>query len=242
MTITIPPFFSQDSYDYPDYLYGRADVRPDCIHVSTFQIRKNIQIPQAIELAMEMPNGCFLSGGFVKSALANKVPNNYDIFFNGSRAFESMLRRIHNAPEGSFLHGYTSDKSAAQMRDRAGGKVMLFKHPTKPPLQLVRIRYYDTAADLIDKSDFTVCMFALDNQLMMTYTTDAVEDARAKRLRLNKVSFYNSTGIRIQNLEKEGYMWADSGRYSNYDRRDMINSAKGQLKRNSSLATELFHS
>src|SRR4051812_36248831 len=94
-TLIIPPFYDVDDVDY---LYESVDDNYDRMPVSTFQTRNRILLPEAIQLAMELPAGAFIAGGFVKSIINQMPVKDYDIFFTSESALKNLVRRIHNAP------------------------------------------------------------------------------------------------------------------------------------------------
>lgn len=61
------------------------------LHVSTFQTRYNVKLDEAIALAMELPRGAFIAGGFMKSIRHDEPVSEYDIYFRGS---ENLTRLI----------------------------------------------------------------------------------------------------------------------------------------------------
>lgn len=187
-----------------DYLFDSVARSFEKMYVSTFCSRKNINLDEAINLAMELPAGAFIAGGFVKSVAIEQPIKDYDIFFSSAESLKALVRRIQHAPEGSALHGYVSNDSLRSFAD-SDAKYIMFTHPTKPPLQLVRVRWYGRPEEAIDKFDLSMCQFALDHELNMTFSTNGWNDARHRVARLLAVAFPLATGLRLWRFLDQGY-------------------------------------
>lgn len=222
--VTIPAFYNEGDVDN---LFGGVYHNFETWYATNFAARKNLNLDEPIKLAMELPEGAFIAGGFIRSIKCAEPTKDYDIFFNGSEAVAKLLRRIQHAPEGSFLHGYTSVNS---FKDFASGslKYITFTHASKPSLQLVRVRWFDRADVAIDKFDMSFSQFALDHKLALTFSTQGWEDIVTKRARLlGNVVFPLSTGFRLKRFIESG--WQFSG--DSYSRDEYIRLANQHIEK-----------
>lgn len=210
------------SYTYdqnPDLHDGTGDVFENK-HLALFCQREQILMPEAMELAMELPNGCFLAGGFMESYINGRKPKDFDVFFCGANELFAFLRRAQNAPTGTYLHGYQQEKSLNDFAASQDKYIRLVHpNPAKPPIQLVRIRWYENASQVLDTFDFSACQFALANTLELTYGTNALTDARGLHLRVRRIIFRLSTAARIKRwTETKGYSFVASRQCDEYSR------------------------
>lgn len=204
--ITIPTYYNSGEVAYLHDRVSNAYVEH---HASRFQIRNNVDLSEPIKLASELPIGAFIAGGFMRQILDQTGIKDYDLFFDGEQSVKRFVKRVQGAPEGSFLHGYSAQGS---LREFAEGftEAMTLTHASKPTIQLHRVKWCPTPKDAIDKFDFSVCQFALDRNLMVTYERRGIDDARSKRLRMMPYGgniFAVSLGLRIKRYEAQGYKW-----------------------------------
>lgn len=231
----IRPFYSRDDISY---LFDRVREQYERKHLSWFMRRYNLvaaegsSLAQALDIAYELPPGAFLAGGFMRSILSNTPIKDYDIFFNGEASLKLMVKRIHNAPEGSFLHGYESDISVQDLINNVNKnrKYIMFTHESKPPIQLIRTRWYDRNEEVIDKFDMTFAQFSIDSDLQISYSSQAVDDAQNKRLRLRQVIFPVSTGLRLRRFLDAGFRWY-SDNYDGHQRDEYIKLGQKYLEK-----------
>lgn len=219
--LRIQPYFHDGDIDY---LFDSIQYSYEKMYATTFVSRKNVNLDEPMKLAMELPAGAFIAGGFMKSIAHGETPKDYDLFFNSSETLKTLVKRIHNAPEGSFLHGYTSSDSVLSFAD-GDRKYMMFTHPAKPPLQLVRVRWYSRVEEAIDKFDFTMSQFALDSELNITFGTRSWDDASMKVCRLLQAAFPLSTGLRIERFFAQGWIYQGD----TYLRDDYVRLARDYL-------------
>jgi len=194
-------------------------------HISRWSSRNKVDCSTVIKLASELPDGSFIAGGFMSSMIRSEQVNNFNIYFSGEDRFYSMIRRIHNAPEGAFLHGYESDVSIQELAQDSGALYINFTHSAKPTLQLMKLRWFGSAEVCLDKFDFRHCMFALGPNMQLTYEVQAASMSRTQRLQVMSMVFRTSSCLRIKRHLDNGWDWV-ANRYSDYDQREFLKTAK----------------
>lgn len=217
--IIVPAFYEEDDVRY---LFDARRGQYLSMHAAVFQRRKTFKLGDAVSLAAELPSGAFLAGEWFKEIVRGQKVSLYDVFFTGSDALVSTVNRIHNAPEGSYLHGYDSVDSLLDFKD--GDKVMMtFDCPGKPSIRLMRVRWFSAVEDALDKAETTASSYALDNELLFTFSDD-----NFRRLTLyqtivfNRTPFYFSVGMKMLRYQAEGLKvdFANGGMHGFYGDRE----------------------
>ena len=140
-------------------------------------------------LASSMPDGTIIAGGFMTAVMGNnKDAQDIDLFFTGPDAFADAFNRLidggdsrtfqknFDREEHWAIEGYTLDKASrpSLVQQEAefgipGGwtvshdtRYVKFTHPTRPPIQLIKLAWYKDAEHVIDSFDLTVAQFAYD--------------------------------------------------------------------------------
>lgn len=182
-------------------------------HAAVVMEREGFEMPEAIALAMELPVQCFIAGGFVAAYINEVKPERFDVYFTGEAAFIETLKRLQNAPEGSFMHGYTQHMTATAML-AANESFLEFCHPEKPTILLVRTRWYSKAEYLVDSLDLSCEQVALGSDLHLTFTASAIQDAKDKLLKLHRTNWQVNTAVDVPKYQARGYRAVGSERHS----------------------------
>jgi len=228
---TVRPFYVRGDSNVSD-LFGSIDGTYERKHLAVFARHHRLELGDALEIAMELPEGAFLAGGFMRSVITNQPIKDFDLFFSSEAAFKNMIKRIHEAPEGTYLRGYESDLSLRELIQdpQKNRKYLMFTCEGKPPIQLIRTRWYERSEEIIDKFDMTISQFAVDSELNITYSARALEDIRNRYVRLWKVIFPTSTGLRIRRFLDQGFRWT-SDNYGSGDRDTYLQMASKWMTR-----------
>jgi hypothetical protein len=222
----IHPTYTRDSLRK---MFGTVNETYTSQPVAVFQARNNVNLTDAINLAAELPEGAFLAGGFFKSLVRGTPAEDYDVFFTSSHAVLSLVNRIQQAPADSFLFGYIAQKSIRAFQN-SPDRTLVFTHPSKPPINLIRIRWFDNPIDAIDKVDLRLCRVALDSQLNIHIHPETLRDIRESKVRLMNVALPISTGIRLKKLLEDNWSWASSD-WSQSEGTALIKNADKQIKK-----------
>lgn len=81
-----------------------------------------------------------------------------------------------------------------------------FVHPTRPPIQLIKLAWYKDAEHVIDSFDLTVAQFALDVATGdLVCNPISIMDLVGKKIVLHRMQFPSSTMRRVIKYTKKGY-------------------------------------
>lgn len=141
------------------------------------------------------PQGPWLGGGALRRTLA-KMPleSDFDFFFRDAdqlEAFSASLEKV----------GLTKTRETAHHVQFSG---YLAAATREVIIQCIRFRYYETAEQVIDSFDFTICQFAFDGE-RITCGEFALWDLGRKRLAIHKLTYPVSTMRRLIKYTKQGF-------------------------------------
>jgi len=153
--------------------------------------------PQIKAIVASLPEGAWLAGSWFESIFRGETPKDFDIFFSGEKALKAMIEVISeqdelDEDEDSIYIGYEvpDDELIGSLLDSATTTAITIGNTNKerPPIQLIKARTYQSAAEVIDSFDFTVCQFAIDAE-GMTFNPAGMLDLVRKRLVLHRMTF-----------------------------------------------------
>lgn len=157
-----------------------------------------------------LPDGAILAGGFLTNLLLEEDRfKDIDVFFTSEKAFEEMISFLQQTPEfhkgnGSWaFSGYTL-KGDIDLDNLGETRFIVFEHPTRPALQLLRMVWYDSAEHVIDTFDLTIVQFAVDST-GLTYNPASFLDLSRKRIVLHRMQFPASTLRRLIKYADKGF-------------------------------------
>lgn len=220
--------FAPETYNDLFYFSGAAYVRR---HVAVTMDRAEFTMPEAIALVLELPANTWIAGGFAASYINGVRPSRFDLFFGGEASFLDTLKRIQNAPEGSYLHGYVQTMPVTDMiANRLN--YLEFTHPAKPTLILARTRWYQNAQYLVDTMDLVCEQVVLGSDLFITHSHSALQDAKDKILKLYRMIWRVNTAMDIPRYEELGYRVVGNDRYNSNFGRDLKGFLAGYVASN----------
>ncbi len=159
-----------------------------------------------------LPEGVIIAGGFVTSViLEDDKAKDIDLFFTSEVAFRAMVevltrqRTPEEKKEDWAFDGYQWKDGVAMDLDKLGDtRFIVFTHPKRPSIQLLRMVWYDSAEHVIDSFDLTVVQFAAHRD-GLTYNPAAWLDLSRKRLVLHRMQFPSSTLRRLIKYAAKGF-------------------------------------
>lgn len=150
-------------------------------------------------------DGPWLAGGAVRRLVQGQssLDSDLDFFFNGETQFQDfatfLVGKGFKLKRETEHHQHYTGKITTHRPDESEAE---FEQEIN--IQLVRFKYYDTAADVIDSFDFTICQFAYDGTTL-TMGDLSLWDLARKRLVLHKLTYPVSTMRRLLKYQKQGY-------------------------------------
>jgi hypothetical protein len=159
-----------------------------------------------------LPGGAIIAGGFLTSVITEEDKSkDIDMFFLSEAAFRDTIAFLtkgdaFHKENGSWAYaGYTIKGGKMPDLDKLGDlRFLVFEHPSRPALQLLRMVWYDSAEHVIDTFDLTLCQFAV-TQTGITYNPMAWIDLSRKRIVMHRCQFPASTLRRIIKYAHKGF-------------------------------------
>jgi hypothetical protein len=159
-----------------------------------------------------LPDGAVIAGGFMTSVMqGDKLAKDVDIFFTSAKAFDETCQLFLNPPEDEEAWAYhdykldpSTDLDAFSSNNGQAFRFLKFVHPTRLPVQLVKLVWYDSPEHVIDSFDFTVAQFAASGTSLYCNPL-SVFDLAKKRLVLHRIQFPASTLRRLIKYTHKGY-------------------------------------
>lgn len=150
-----------------------------------------------------------LRGGFMTAILSEeKDSKDIDFFFTSQKAFDdvvSLLNRPTTEDKEAWAYsGYKCKTSIPDPNKPNNTRYLIFEHPARPAIQLLKMVWYESAEHVIDTFDLSVCQFAVDNKLFY-YNPISFVDLSRKRIVLHRMQFPASTLRRIIKYSKKGF-------------------------------------
>jgi hypothetical protein len=163
-------------------------------------------------LCAGLPEGVFIAGGFMTAIMqGRKDAHDIDLFFTGDAAFEATLDLLLNAQKEDddlwAWKGYTlsSQTQPAVLKSNLKDlRFVQFVHPKRPPIQLIKLVWYEDPEHVIDSFDLTVAQFATDGRDLI-FNPMAPTDLANKRIVLHRMQFPASTLRRLIKYSKKGF-------------------------------------
>lgn len=159
-----------------------------------------------------LPEGAIIAGGFMTSLMQeDKHAQDVDFFFTSNEGFEKTCEMFLSPPVDEEAWAYQGYKLAEDFDiesfNKSKGHItrfLKFVHPTRLPVQLVKLVWYDSPEHVIDSFDFTIAQFAADCNHLYTNPLSVFDLAR-KRLVLHRIQFPASTLRRLIKYTSKGY-------------------------------------
>lgn len=138
--------------------------------------------------------GAWMAGGAIRRTLIGQaLDSDFDFFFKGADALETWEAGL---PSGLKLIRETEHHK--HWRGTIAGSDLPID------VQAIRFRFYETAEQVIDSFDYTVTMFVLDDDDMVT-TPYALWDLGRRKLAVHKISYPVATMRRLLKYTKQGF-------------------------------------
>lgn len=139
-------------------------------------------------------NGAWLAGGAIRRTLiGHALDSDFDFFFKSAEALETWEKGL---PDSLKLIRETEHHK--HWRGTIAGSELPLD------IQAIRFRFYESAEQVIDSFDYTVTMFVLDDEDLVT-TPYALWDLGRKKLAVHKITYPIATMRRLLKYTKQGF-------------------------------------
>jgi hypothetical protein len=134
----------------------------------------------------------FVGGGTITSLFNGKEFNDIDIYFRSDKHLAAFIEDTFNG-SGGWVICHTRKATLVRMKDKE--------------VQMIHFRYFDTAQELFDTFDFTVCMGAYDFKTEeFFFHEDFMKHNSQRILKFNGGTAYPMVSlIRVQKYNDKGY-------------------------------------
>lgn len=152
-----------------------------------------------------LPDGVILAGGFMTALLQDeKTSKDIDFFFTSEKALKEMMELLNAPPEEAWaFKGYrlhNPEKTALNSL-----RFLSYVHEgERPPIQLIKLVWYESPEHVIDSFDLTLAQVAATNEALFLNPL-AVFDIARKRIVLHRMQFPASTLRRVIKYTQKGY-------------------------------------
>lgn len=159
-----------------------------------FCARSGCDTAAIIRIYDALGNGAWMAGGAIRRTLIGQpLDSDFDFFFKSAEALEEWEKGL---PSGLTLVRETEHHK--HWRGTIAGSEL------PVDIQAIRFRFYDTAEAVIDSFDYTITMFVLDDEDLVT-TPIALWDLGRRKLAVHKVSYPVATMRRLLKYTKQGF-------------------------------------
>lgn len=167
-------------------------------------------------LCENLPEGCYIAGGFMISLLQeDKNAKDIDIFCNSEESFKAVCNLLIQNKEESIteddnkwsIKGYYTKNSIQEFNiNNQDIRFLKFENikSSRPEIQVMKMAFYPTPEHVIDTFDLTIAQICSDGEsIYMNPLT--VLDLSKKKLVLHRMQFPASTIRRIIKYAGKGY-------------------------------------
>lgn len=166
-----------------------------------------------------LPEGAYVVGGSVLSLINNdKNYKDIDIAFTKEEAFLATFNLLKSNSGNEKLEnedseddlwawkGYTCQTDLSNWESTGGqnSRYILFTHPTRPAIQLLKLAWYSSPEHILDSFDLTIAQLALDKETLYMNPLSILDITR-KKIVLHRMQFPASTMRRIIKYTGKGY-------------------------------------
>ncbi|TQN55362.1 hypothetical protein FLX27_29990 [Agrobacterium tumefaciens] len=138
--------------------------------------------------------GAWMAGGAIRRTLIGQaLDSDFDFFFKSA---EALAEWESGLPSGLKL--------VRETEHHKHWRGTIYGSDLPIDVQAIRFRFYENAEQVIDSFDYTVTMFVLDDDDMVT-TPYALWDLGRRKLAVHKISYPVATMRRLLKYTKQGF-------------------------------------
>lgn len=172
---------------------------------------RNIYNKELVSLVKHLPVGAVIAGSYVASILnPEHKPKDIDIFFTDGLAYLDTYNLFVNPPKEDdawVFRGYKPSVSLEELENSSKIiRLVNMKHddPSRLPVQLIKMIWYDSPEHVIDSFDFTVTQFCVHAGIL-TFNPASLVDIFRNNLIVHRHQFPMDTLYRLVKYSKKGY-------------------------------------
>lgn len=201
-TFQVAPHWTPETA--PSFL-RRTDVQYARLPLSTLSDR-GIENRLFDNLREYLPEGAVIAGGFMTSVLQDdKNASDIDVFFTSEKAFRETMNLLNDPPEEAWgWSGYKLDTDLDVNSQSLRFVKWVHVDGKRPPIQLVKIVWYEDPTHVIDSFDLTIAQVAATSDALWVNPLTPMDLVR-KRIVLHRMQFPASTLRRLIKYAQKGY-------------------------------------
>lgn len=148
--------------------------------------------------------GPWLAGGAVRKTIQSvSLDSDFDFFFKSQEQLDNFADGLRECGARMLTQNDKNEKwilPSSIPEDVEGEGIYL----PEMEIQLIKFRWYETAEEVIDSFDFTLCQFAYDGEHL--FMSDfALWDVARKKLVPHKITFGTSSLRRLMKYGNQGF-------------------------------------
>lgn len=153
-------------------------------------INKNQEFQEFLQLNLLQKELIWLAGGAIRCLFSGETIQDYDLFFKNEQVLKQTIEKldilkaklVFKCPKGELYTYRINDMK----------------------IQLITKRFYESAKELIDTFDFTICQFSFDTETV-EIGDNSIHHLIKKELHVNKLEYPVATMNRLVKYSKKGY-------------------------------------
>lgn len=159
-----------------------------------FCARSGCNTAELLRIISPIRNGAWIAGGAIRRTLIRQaLDSDFDFFFKSQDAMNEWAEKL---PATMKMVRETDHHK--HWRGTVEGSELPID------VQAIRFRFYESAEAVIDSFDYTITMFALDGDSLVT-TPEALWDLGRKKLAIHKVTYPVATIRRMLKYTRQGF-------------------------------------
>lgn len=149
-------------------------------------------------------NGPWLAGGAIRKTIqCVSLDSDFDFFFKSQEQLDNFSDELRECGAKMLSQNDKNEKwiLPSLIPDDVEGEGIYLP---EMEIQLIKFRWYETAEEVIDSFDFTLCQFAYDGQNI--FMSDfALWDVARKKIVPHKITFGTSSLRRLMKYANQGF-------------------------------------
>lgn len=181
-------------FDDINRITASPEMEPIRIHFEEFCERSDCDFAELMKIVAPIRNGAWLAGGAIRRTLIKQpLDSDFDFFFQSQEAMSEWEEALP-----------PTMKLVRETEHHKHWRGTLEGSDLPVDVQAIRFRFYRSAEDVINSFDYTITMFALEGDYLVT-TPEALWDLGRRKLAIHKVTYPVATLRRMIKYTKQGF-------------------------------------